>query len=139
MNDLIEKLKHNKTAWKWLSDEEKNCVQGVPSVNRARLDMSGHWQKARQHLWPNDVVRIHEDYKPEPEIEWREVEKKDASIRYQHGTCWWPIQAVYEEPLWTGLVKYADGTISHGGLRRVDTGNPNGPAEYPTHVGFTKE
>jgi len=138
MNDLIEQLKHNQTPNKWLTDEQRAKFEEVGFQNCIYLDLNGEWQKAYCHLWPNDVIRIHEDYKPEPEIEWHEVKKKGASIKYHGGAGRWGLQGLYEEPNWTGLVKYADGTISRE-LRREDTENPKGPAEYPKFVGFVKE
>jgi len=134
MNDLIEKLKHNKTAWKWLSDEEKNCVQGVPSVNRVRLDMSGHWQRARQWRCPNDVIRIHEDYKPEPEIEWMWVILITGRLAVQVKGQWRDLVEVLNHPRFCGY-KYVNGEVTTA-PRLIKTGKP---AEYPTHVGFVKE
>lgn len=74
--ELIERLKSNRTAWKWLSDDEKDIL--VKNKDKViALNYQGGWNERVTSLG-GDVVcvyRIHESYT-------EEAERPELPIKY---------------------------------------------------------
>ncbi len=64
--NLIEELKKNERAWKFLTDEERACMIAVGSENCWYLSSEGFWLSFRS-FYAGYVYRIKDTYQPEPE------------------------------------------------------------------------
>jgi hypothetical protein len=83
--ELIEKLKDNKVAWKFLSEEEKTCLKEANTKGVVEnLKYDGDWECLGE--WSsfgrgaNEIWRIKPDYQPEPEFEDYEIKLHLAPV-----------------------------------------------------------
>ena len=85
MEEMIEKLKKNTTAWMFLSKEERDCLkQANKKAGVDNLKYDGEWDNFGKP-WGNSVFegknaiwRINPNYKPEPVYEDIEITQQGA-------------------------------------------------------------
>ena len=68
MSDILNQLKHNRTPWGWLTDEERDYFR----KNKNHMDICKTrfvWEActATHQFCDNDILRIKANYQPEPE------------------------------------------------------------------------
>lgn len=78
MNELIEKLKKNKTCFCLLSEEEQNCFEEV-GIDGCKVIRSKYWAEPILHgFFPDFTYRIKPDYQPEQKEKKIEVMQQKA-------------------------------------------------------------
>jgi len=138
--DLIEKLKHNKTAFTLLSKEEQECF-GKVGANNCRVLWNRKWEVIRgEGFGPDFTYRIKSDYRPEPQVERCEVfTDGNNHLCYQRST-----DISFRNTLTTALsdpdfIEAQDESGDPVGIRgHVEAHLRNKPAPIPKYVLFVK-
>ena len=86
MNEIIERLKRNKTAFGLLSPEEQECFRKAGRDNCMIYDVGPKWVSAvkanieNEYFDPTSTYAIKPDYQPEPEYIDLEIEEHESGM-----------------------------------------------------------
>ena len=117
--NTIERLKHNRTAWKWVSAEDKAVFKKVGKENVVFITSQGWADAAHSDFLDGNVYRIYKDYQPEPGYETMKVVAKRGLYGVTglgFDLCSLSSIACHERIF---CFKFADGTLSDDYKRKI--------------------
>jgi len=135
--DLIEKLKHNKTAFGLLEPEERECFEEVGIKNCVCLAKHSWWGSYTSvaQFNPRFIYRIKPDYQPELE----KCEVNPETLTYERVGCHRKkLYEAFSDPDFSDFLDEWDNPIPIRG-RMDNYGNNKGKsAPIPKYVLFVK-